>query len=336
MLGSFARCLAVLAWMGAAGGVTAAQDRLRFVLVTHGAESDPFWATVKQGADQAAADAGVELIYRAPAEFDLDAMAALVQEAIAEKPAGLIVSIPNAEALAAPIRAATGAKIPVISINSGFDVSASLGALLHVGQSEYESGRVAGARMRELGGTKALCVNHELGNVALDLRCKGFIDGFGGSVEVLAVEPDREQVRAKMAEMLSEDAEVDVVLALSASISGEPTIAAIQAMGSGRTVRVGSFDTTEAILAAVADRTAAFAIDQQPFLQGYLPVHYLTLLHRHGVAPVSNVSTGPKLVTDQEAALRLGRAPAAGTSPGSPVPDNAESDPLLPAEPGGG
>ncbi len=107
-------------------------------------------------------------------------------------------------------------------------------------------------------------------------------------------------------------------------------------MGSGRAVRVRSFDTTEALLSAVADRTAAFAIDQQPFLQGYLPVHYLTLLHRHGVAPVSNVSTGPKLVTAEEAARRLGREPAPETSSGSPVPADSESDPTVPAEPGGG
>jgi simple sugar transport system substrate-binding protein len=322
--------------MGATAGGAYAQDILRFVLVSHGAETDPFWATVKQGAEQAAADAGVELSYRAPAEFDLDAMTALANEAVAERPAGLIVSIPNADALAAPIRAAADARIPVISINSGFDVSASLGAMLHVGQSEYESGRVAGERMRELGGRKALCINHELGNVALDLRCKGFIDGFEGSVEVLPVEPDPQQVGAKMAKILSEDGELDVVLALSASIAGEPTIAAVQAMGSGRAVRIGSFDTTEAILTAVADRTAAFAIDQQPFLQGYLPVHYLALLHRHNVAPVSNISTGPKLVTAEEAALRLGRTPAPETTSGSPVPDDAASDPTLPVEPGGG
>ena len=111
-------------------------------------------------------------------------------EAVAEKPDGLIVSIPNADAVAGPIRNAVDAGIPVITINSGFDVSRSLGALLHVGQSEYEAGRVAGDTMRKLGGSKALCLNHELGNVGLDLRCKGFIDGFAGSVEVMPVDAD--------------------------------------------------------------------------------------------------------------------------------------------------
>ena len=118
-------------------------------MVTHGAASDPFWAAIKEGADRGAADAGVDLVYRAPETFDLEQMAALVAAAVEEEPDGLIVSIPNADAVAAPIRAAVDAGIPVITINSGFDVAQSLGALLHVGQSEYEAGRVAGDAMRK-------------------------------------------------------------------------------------------------------------------------------------------------------------------------------------------
>jgi simple sugar transport system substrate-binding protein len=288
-----------------AGASAHAQEPLRFVMVTHGAATDPFWATVKEGADRAAEEAGVAVDYRAPASFDVAAMAGLVQAAVAEKPDGLIVSVPNGEALAAPIRAAVEAGIPVISINSGFDVGPKLGALLHVGQSEYEAGRGAGQAMRELGGKKALCLNHEPGNVALDLRCKGFIDGFGGSVEVLPVEPEPAAVREAIAERLASDEAIDTILALNASVAGEPAIAAASALGEARKVRVGSFDTTDALLAAVAEGDAAFAIDQQPFLQGYIPVRYLYALARYGVIPVSNVSTGPKLVRAAEAAERL-------------------------------
>lgn len=322
----FAAALALAALTSA--GVQA-QDRLKYVLVTHGAATDPFWAAIKQGAEEAAEEAGVELLYRAPETFDLDAMARLVMAAVEEKPAGLIVSIPNADTLAAPIRAAVDAGIPVITINSGFDVAKSLGALLHVGQGEYEAGRVAGESMRSLGGRKALCLNHELGNVALDLRCKGFIDGFGGSVEVLPVESDAEATAKKIGETLAADAEIDVLLALNATVAGEPAIAAVKALGEGRSVRVGSFDVTDAILTAVADGAASFAIDQQPYLQGYLPVQYLVLLHNRGVIPVSNVSTGPRLVTAEEAARRLGRTASAGGA--------AEEDALPePSEAGGG
>lgn len=314
------RLLAALLMLAAAPA--AAQDRLRFIMVTHGAAADPFWAAIKDGAELAAADAGVEVDYRAPETFDLAAMAALVSAAVLEKPAGLIVSIPNGDSLAAPIRAAVDAKIPVITINSGFDVSQSLGALFHVGQSEYEAGRVAGEKMRDLGGRKALCLNHELGNVALDLRCKGFIDGFAGSVEVQPIDADPAKVGEEIKAMLENDQEIDVILALSASIAGEPAVAAVKALGPGRIVRVASFDTTDALLRAIAENAASFAIDQQPFLQGYLPVQYLALLNRRNVAPVSNVSTGPKLVTADEARRRLGAMMPAPAAPAPVQPAN--------------
>ncbi len=328
MVASLARLLALtLPLVFHAGFAADAQESLRFVMVTHGSASDPFWATVKEGADSAAAETGIEVDYRAPETFDLEVMSGLVSAAVEEQPDGLIVSVPSGDALAAPIRAAVAAGIPVISINSGFDVGPSLGALLHVGQSEYEAGRGAGEAMRELGGTKALCLNHEVGNVALDLRCKGFIDGFGGSVEVLAVDPDPAAVRAAIAERLAADAAIDVILALNASVAGEPAVAAAADAGEGRTIRVASFDTTEGILTAVADGRASFAIDQQPFLQGYLPVRSLYMRDRYGVIPVSNVSTGPMLVRAAEAGRRLGREP-----PAAGIPEGLRRD----VEPGGG
>jgi simple sugar transport system substrate-binding protein len=316
----FSAVLAALALFGAAQ----AAERLRFIMVTHGAASDPFWATIKEGADLAAKESDVELIYRAPETFDLSKMTALVEEAVAEKPDGLVVSIPNADAVAAPIRAAVGAHIPVITINSGFDVGRSLGALLHVGQSEYEAGRVAGDTMRKTGGSKALCVNHELGNVGLDLRCKGFIDGFAGSVEVMPVSSEPEEAGKAIADRLAEDADIDVILALNATIAGETAVAAVKAL-EGRKVRIGTFDITEAMLNAVADGDASFAIDQQPFLQGYLPVQYLALLKQRGVVPVSNVSTGPRLVTLNEARRRLGRSDADQGADGEAAPAPAEA-----------
>ncbi len=284
-----------------------AEDKLRFIMVTHGAASDGFWSAVKEGAEAAAKEAGVSVSYRSPKTFDLEKMAALAEAAVKEAPDGLIMSIPNADAVAGPIHAAVDAGIPVITINSGFDVGRSLGALLHVGQNEYEAGRVAGDAMRELGAKKALCLNHELGNVGLDLRCKGFIDGFAGSVEVVPVDPDPEKAKATIAEHLKGDEEVDALLALSATSAGEPAVSAVKEL-EGRKVAVGTFDVTDTMLNALADGEASFAIDQQPFLQGYLPVEYLTLLKRRGLVPVSNVSTGPRLIREKDARQRLGRS----------------------------
>jgi simple sugar transport system substrate-binding protein len=312
MIPSLLRTLAIsVAALFVVHAAAYAEDKLRFIVVTHGAATDGFWSSVKEGADSAAKEAGVSVVYRAPPTFDVDKMAALVEAAVKEAPDGLIVSIPNADALAPPIRAAVDAGIPVITINSGFDVSHSLGALLHVGQSEYDAGKVAGDTMRSLGGKKALCLNHELGNVGLDLRCKGFIDGFAGSVEVVPVDPDPAKAGKTIADRLAGDTDIDAILALSATSAGEPAVAAAKAL-EGRTVRVGTFDVTDTMLSAIADGSASFAIDQQPFLQGYLPVQYLVLLKRRGVIPVSNVSTGPRLVTMEEAKRRLGQSDAGG------------------------
>ncbi|MDQ4076164.1 MAG: substrate-binding domain-containing protein, partial [Chloroflexota bacterium] len=156
---------------GEAEAATAAQrSDIRIVVVTHGQAADPFWSVVKNGVDQAANDMGVTVEYQAPQTFDMVQMAQLIDAAIATDPDGLVVSIPDPDALGDSVRAAVEAGIPVISMNSGSDVAEELGVLNHVGQTEYEAGFGGGERMAEAGVTNALCVNQEVGNIALDLR----------------------------------------------------------------------------------------------------------------------------------------------------------------------
>src|SRR5215207_9546009 len=186
---------------------------LRFIVVSHGQASDPFWSVVQNSVNQAAEDMGVQVEYQAPQTFDMVAMSQLIDAAVASDPDGIVVSIPDADALGDSIRAAVEAGIPVISMNSGSDVAADLGLLTHVGQTEYEAGLGAGQRMGESGVTTALCVNQEVGNVALDDRCRGFTDGlgeFGGTVEVVQVNlnnPTEAQARIEAA--LSTNPDVD-------------------------------------------------------------------------------------------------------------------------------
>ena len=119
--------------------------------------------------------------------------------------------------------------------------------------------------MRKAGGTKALCLNHELGNVALDLRCKGFIDGFAGSVEVLPVAANPEEAAKAVGEKLAEDTALDTILALNAALAGEPAIEAAKAAGEGRKVRVGDLRHQSAPSCERSPTAArSFAIDQQP------------------------------------------------------------------------
>src|SRR5713101_2251464 len=111
-----------------------ARANIKFYVITHGQASDPFWSVVKKGVEQAAHDMGVTAIYEAPPTFDMVAMSHLIDSAVAAHPDGLVVSIPDPNALGPSIKAAVAAGIPVISINSGSDVAKSLGILVHIGQ----------------------------------------------------------------------------------------------------------------------------------------------------------------------------------------------------------
>lgn len=272
------------------------------VVVSHGQANDPFWSVVKNGVDLAAKHTGATVSYRAPETFDMVAMSQLIDAAVNQEPDGLVVSIPDADALGPSIEKAVRAGIPVVSMNSGSDVAKALGALLHVGQDEFTAGKAAGAKMAGLGGRKAICINHEVGNVALDLRCEGFKTGFGGGFRVLPTGNDPGEIEAKVKAALSADEDIDTILALGASLAGEPAVAAVAALGRTGSVRVGSFDLSAGFLQAVVDGKATFAIDQQQFLQGYLPVVFLAMHADYGLIPGGDVPSGPNLITADKAA----------------------------------
>ncbi|KJZ31332.1 LacI family transcriptional regulator [Paracoccus sp. S4493] len=271
------------------------------IVVAHGQANDPFWSVVKNGAAKAGEHTGATVDFRSPEVFDMVAMGQLIDAAVNQQPDGLVVSIPDADALGPSIQRAVEAGIPVISMNSGSDVAADLGALLHVGQSEYDAGVAAGQRLAEMGGTKGICVNQEVGNVSLDQRCDGFAEGFGHPVTVVPTANDPTEVQSKVRAALESDPEVDKVLGLGASLVGEPAVAAAEALGRDD-VMIASFDLSAGFLQAVADGKAAFAIDQQQFLQGYLPVAFLALNAQYGLMPGGDVPSGPNLVTQDSAA----------------------------------
>lgn len=288
----------------------------RFIVVSHGQASDPFWSVVKNGVDAAAKDMRVTVEYQAPQTFDMVAMKQLIDAAVASKPDGLVVSIPDADALGDSIRAAVAAGIPVISMNSGSDVAKGLGIMNHVGQTEYEAGYGGGERMAASGATKAICVNQELGNVALDLRCQGFTDAMtaaGGSATVLAVElADPIDAQQRIAAALQSSPDVDGVLTLGPTGSA-PAMAALEAMGMMGTIKLATFDLSPEVLAAIRDGKMLFAIDQQQYEQGYLPIVLLTLF-KENLNTLANpvIMTGPGFVTQENAAQVIDLS-AAGT-----------------------
>ncbi len=166
-------------------------QNVRIVIVTHGQASDPFWAVVKRGIDEAARDLDVRVSYQAPAVYDAARMSRLIDAAVATKPNGLVVSIPDPTGVGPSIRLAVQAGIPVVAINSGEDVYRRLGALLYIGQPEYAAGLGAGRRMAAAGVRNAICVNHQVGTSSLVLRCRGFAAGLakvGGRSRVVTID----------------------------------------------------------------------------------------------------------------------------------------------------
>jgi len=288
----------------------------RFVVVTHGQASDPFWSVVQNGVNQAGEDLGVEVEYQAPDTFDMVQMAQLIDAAVASEPDGLVVSIPDPDALGDSIQAAVEADIPVVSINSGSEVAEELGVLTHVGQTEFEAGVGGGERMAEAGVTTALCVNQEVGNVALDQRCEGFtqaIEEAGGTVEVLEVDLNNQtEAQARIEAAISQNEEIEGILTLGPT-GAAPALAALEAAGAADRVQLATFDLSPDVLEAIAAGDMLFAIDQQQYLQGYLPIVLLTLNERN-LNTIANpvLQTGPGFVT-QENAERVIELSEAGT-----------------------
>jgi simple sugar transport system substrate-binding protein len=279
---------------------------LRFLVISHAQASDPFWSVVKKGADQAARDMRVDVEYQAPQSDDMAAMSELIDAAVATGPDGLVVSIPDADALGPSIRAAVDSGIPVISIYAGSDVARELGVLTHVGQTEYEAGYGGGQFMAAAGITHTLCVNQDVGNVALAQRCQGFADALERASiesEVLAVElDDAADTQQRISAALIANPDVDGILTLDPKAVA-PTLAALTEEGLAEEVKLATFGLNAEVLAAIHDGEMLFAIDQQPYMQGYLPVVLLTLLAEN-LNTIANevVMTSPGFVTQENVA----------------------------------
>jgi simple sugar transport system substrate-binding protein len=284
--------------------VVHAQRKPRVIVVTHGQASDPFWLIVRNGVEIATKETDSDVDYRSPEKFDVQAMAKLVDEAVASKPDGLVVSIPDATALSKSIQAAVAAKIPVVSINSGLDVFRQLGCVMFIGQEEEAAGRKAGQKMKAMGVKEAIILNQEVGNIALELRIKGFRAGFEGPfhhVQVLAVKIDFGECQDLVHDYLEKHQNVDGIMALGPT-AAEPALTVLDQLGKTGKIKLSTFDISPAVIAALAKKQMEFAIDQQEWLQGYLPVVFLANYVRYGSIPQNDfILTGPSLVTSENA-----------------------------------
>jgi simple sugar transport system substrate-binding protein len=290
----------------AASDGAVSQEDFRFVVVSHGQSSDPFWSVAQNGVTAAGEDMGVSVEYQAPGTFDMVEMSQIIDAAVASDPDGLVVTLPDPDALGPSIEAAVAAGIPVISMNSGSEAFADLGVLVHVGQTEYEAGLLAGQAFATEGVADALCINQEVGNAALDARCQGFTDGLGATVKVVPVElADPTGAQEAVSAELQANPNVDGILTLGPT-GATPTLAALEAGGQLGSLAFATFDLSPEVLEAIEAGDMLFAIDQAQYLQGYLPIVLLTQFLKTGALPLGSVDrvilTGPQFVTADTAA----------------------------------
>ena len=228
---------------------------------------------------------------------------------------GIIVSLASPDAMQDSVKKAVDAGIPVITINSGVDVYKELGAITHVGQTEFVAGQGAGEQFNAAGTQKVLCVIHEEGNIGLEERCDGLTDTFGGEVERFNVATtgvrDIAGTLASIQDKLTADSSIDAILTLNPNIA-VAALDAIKAVGSDQLL--ATFDLSPDVLEALEAGEMTFAIDQQQYLQGYLPVVFLTLFNTNlnTVGGGLPVLTGPGIVTAETAGAVKDLA-AAGT-----------------------
>ncbi|MDM8530801.1 extracellular solute-binding protein [Anaerolineales bacterium HSG25] len=275
--------------------------KTHIVFVTHGVASNPFWAVVKRGADQAANDFDLTVDYRSPASFDVELMAQKIETVITTPPDGLVVSIPDVGALSPAIEKAVEANIPIISINVGQETTVNLGVLTHVGQLEYEAGVQAGKRLVEAGVRHGFCVNQEVGNRAIDARCQGFTDAMievGGVADTLAVDnSDLMATQQRIGMALEAISTVDGILTGGGNV-GMAALRALKEKNRLDNITLATFDLSPEIIEAIQSEEILFAVDQQQYLQGYLPVMLLHLYLNNGNVPVDDITpTGPNFVT---------------------------------------
>lgn len=276
-----------------------AAEQERFVLISHAPDSDSWWNTIKNAIREAGDAVNADVQYRNPTNGDLADMARIVEQTVASNPDGIIVSIADFDVLKGPIQDAVRRGIPVITINSGTqEQSQALGALLHVGQPEYDAGYGAGQRAKAAGVSHFLCVNHYITNPASVERCQGFADALGVDLSgnMLDAGSDPSEVERRVEAYMRQNPNVDGILTLGPS-SAHPTLRYLERSRKAGNIFFATFDLSDQIAAAIKAGHINFAIDQQPYLQGYMPVIMLSLYHRYGLIPANHMNSGPGFIT---------------------------------------
>ncbi|WSQ13252.1 substrate-binding domain-containing protein [Streptomyces sp. NBC_01231] len=273
----------------AASAGKATTPRMTVAMVTHASPGDTFWDLVRKGAQAAAAKDNIKLVYSS--DPNAGNQANLVQNAIDQKVDGIALTAAKPTAMKDVVAKATAAGIPVVGFNSGVGDWKKLGMLEYFGQDENIAGQAFGQRLNQLGAKHALCVIQEQGQVALEARCAGLKKGFSGKTDILYVNgTDMPSVKSTITAKLKQDSSIDQLVTLGAPIA----LTAVQSLSdAGSKAKLATFDLNRDLVKAVQDGKVEFAVDQQPYLQGYLAVDAIWLYKANG--NFSGGSTAPVL-----------------------------------------
>jgi simple sugar transport system substrate-binding protein len=219
-----------------------------------------------------------------------------VQNAVDSDVAAIAVTLARPEAIKPALQTAISKGIPIVALNAGIDDWQAAGAKAYFGQDEQISGEAAGKRLAADGARKVVCVIQDQGNVALESRCAGVKAGFGGAVENLNVNgTDMPSVQSTITAKLQQDPAIDYIVTLGAPIA---LTAVESANTAGSTARIGTFDTNAQLVDAIKAGKVQWAVDQQPFLQGYLAIDSLWLYLNNGnvIGGGQPTLTGPAFI----------------------------------------
>jgi simple sugar transport system substrate-binding protein len=281
------------------GAPDASKLDLTYAVITHGAPGDAFWDRVKSGAERAGKDYGVKVEYSS--DPDPAKQSQLIDGAVADKVDGIVVSMANPDGLQNSIKSAVSAGVPVVTINSGLEKFKEFGAITHVGQSESIAGQAVGERLNQECLQNVLCVIQEAGNVGLETRCASAAKAFNGKMSNLQVDgTDDNAVESTITSKLQSDKSIDGVLTLG----GQYAIDAVSAVEqSGSSAKVATFDLSEDVIKDIQDGKILFAVDQQPFVQGYVGVTalYLKSINGNDLGGGQPVYSGPAFITKENA-----------------------------------
>lgn len=272
------------------------------VIFLGGPLTDPFFGAMKLGSDTAAKELGVDYQYTAPPDFnDIVALyTRLGEAAVARQPDALVIGNFFPDAVEPVIKQAVANKVPVIVYNSGRTTWRDLGAVTFIGEDPSFMGRKGGEAEVKAGVKNGICIDHVPANPVLEQRCKGYTDAItaaGGKAKMITIPyedtTNDQKLQQAIGGALLADPTIDGVFTLGPTVAIN-AVAAVKQVG--REIKIGTTDISTPALEAIKAGDLLFALDQQPFLQGYYGVMIASQYVKYAVAPVSEITTGPFII----------------------------------------